>query len=176
MLPAHGGDTPEWLSLRAALGCELCNAVSGQGTRPLRLERSRAQRCRRSHFGSGDTGNAHARGFKLRAHPRMWARARPIPEIPPTPPCHKRVHPRRGLAWRRSVSGPVDGVGGSGRRAGCDGVVSRKRIESERGSTAANDFACLTPAGNARSASARRTAALFPRRPRGPEGRLIRAD
>ena len=65
---------------------------------------------------------------------------------------------------------------GSGRRDRCDGVVSRKRIESERGSTAANDFACLTPAGNARSASAKRTALLFPRRPPGPESRLIRAD
>lgn len=55
--PSYRTDKPKWLLVRGALVCELSGAVSGQGTHPLRLERSGAQRCRGRKFASGDVGH-----------------------------------------------------------------------------------------------------------------------
>ena len=53
--PVHGSDTPLLLLLRASLRCEICSAVRGQGTCPVRLERTRAQLCRGRKFAPGHT-------------------------------------------------------------------------------------------------------------------------
>ena len=52
---------------RVAWSCELYSDVSGQGTSPLRLERSGAQHCRRRKLASVVIGNLRARGLNRRA-------------------------------------------------------------------------------------------------------------